>query len=63
MQVHLLIAGEQDETHVRALTDPHRKILQRGGIDAFVMAVPKYVGLLLSLALSASLIDSDPWDR
>ncbi len=36
-----MLAGEEDETSVRTLADPHRKILQRGGIDAFIMAVPK----------------------
>ncbi len=40
-QVHFVLASDDDETTVRTLADPHRKILQRGGIDAFVMAVPK----------------------
>ena len=35
------MAGEEDETRVRTLADPHRPILARGGIDAFIMAVPK----------------------
>ncbi|CAF1216235.1 unnamed protein product, partial [Adineta ricciae] len=30
----------------RTLSTPHRSILQRGGIDAFVMDVPKSIGLL-----------------
>jgi len=33
--------GDNDETHVRTFADPHRTVLQRGGIDAFIMAVPK----------------------
>jgi polycystin 1L2 len=39
--VHFILSGHDDETHVRNFADPHRKILQRGGIDAFIMAVPK----------------------
>ncbi|CAF4239490.1 unnamed protein product, partial [Adineta steineri] len=44
--VHFVIYGEEHETHVRTLADPHRKILQRGGVDAFIMSVPKTLGLL-----------------
>ncbi len=40
-QVHLVISGDDDETGTRTLEDPHRKVLQRGGIDSFIMAVPK----------------------
>ena len=36
-----MLYGNDDETHVRTLADPHRSILQRGSIDAFIMAVPK----------------------
>jgi hypothetical protein len=39
--VHFIISGDKDETHIRTLADPHRHILQRGGIDAFIMSVPK----------------------
>ncbi|UJR09103.1 hypothetical protein I4U23_013350 [Adineta vaga] len=45
-KVHFVLAGDEDQTEIRALADPHRKIFQRGGIDAFVMAVPKSLGLL-----------------
>ncbi|CAF1035223.1 unnamed protein product [Adineta ricciae] len=45
-KVHFILAGDDDETQVRTLADPHRKILQRGGIDAFVMTVPKSLGSL-----------------
>ncbi|CAF3860190.1 unnamed protein product, partial [Adineta steineri] len=45
-KVHFILAGEEDETIVRTFSDPHRRILQRGGIDAFIMAVPKSLGLL-----------------
>ena len=38
-----MLSGDKDQTDIRALADPQRKILQRGGIDAFVMAVPKSV--------------------
>ena len=40
-KVHFIVAGDDDETRVRTFADPHRKILQRGGIDAFAMSVPK----------------------
>jgi hypothetical protein len=36
-----VLSGDEDTTHIRTFADPHRKILQRGGIDAFVLAVPK----------------------
>ncbi|UJR16214.1 hypothetical protein I4U23_003124 [Adineta vaga] len=45
-KVHFIVAGDDDETQVRTFADPHRKILQRGGIDAFVMTVPKSLGSL-----------------
>ncbi len=40
-KVQFLICGEKDETKVRTFSDSNRKIFQRGGIDAFVMTVPK----------------------
>ncbi len=40
-KVHFILAGDNDETQVRTFTDLHRPILQRGGIDAFIMTVPK----------------------
>ena len=40
-KVHFVLSGDDDGTQIRTLADPHRKIFQRGGIDAFVMAVPK----------------------
>jgi polycystin 1L2 len=40
-KVHFIISGDDADTQVRTFDDPHRQILQRGGIDAFVMAVPK----------------------
>ncbi|CAF0742236.1 unnamed protein product [Didymodactylos carnosus] len=45
-KVHFIISGDDDETGVRTLEDPNRTILQRGGIDAFVMSVPKSLGQL-----------------
>ena len=41
VQVHLILYGEDEQTTVRMLVDPRRAILQRGGIDAFLLAVPK----------------------
>jgi hypothetical protein len=41
LKVHFVVSGDDEETTVRTFEDPHRKILQRGGIDSFIMAVPK----------------------
>ena len=41
-KVHFVIGGNDDQTQIRTFSDPHRKIFQRGGIDAFILAVPKY---------------------
>ncbi|CAM2704890.1 unnamed protein product [Rotaria socialis] len=45
-KVHFVISGDDEETGVRTLEDPKRKVLQRGGIDSFIMAVPKSLGRL-----------------
>ncbi|CAF2863540.1 unnamed protein product [Rotaria sp. Silwood2] len=45
-KVQFILVGDNDETSVRTFADPHRKVLQRGGIDAFIMAVPKSLGSL-----------------
>ncbi len=37
-KVHFILS---DDTQVRTFADPNRKVLQRDGIDAFIMAVPK----------------------
>lgn len=39
--VYFILAGDDNETSVRRLADPHGKVLQQGGIDAFIMAIPK----------------------
>ena len=44
--VHFILYGLDDQTSVRTLADSHRRVLQRGGIDAFIMSVPKSLGLL-----------------
>ena len=40
-KVYLILSGDRNQTTVRRLEDPHRKLFQRGGIDAFILAVPK----------------------
>ncbi|CAF3897839.1 unnamed protein product [Rotaria sordida] len=45
-KVHFVLSGNDYETQIRTFADSHRKIFQRGGIDAFIMAVPKSLGLL-----------------
>ena len=44
-----MMSGDKADTDVRTMADPHRKILQRGAIDSFIMAVPSYVHLTLLL--------------
>ncbi|CAF0788844.1 unnamed protein product [Adineta steineri] len=45
-KVHFVLSGNDDSTTIRTFADPHRTIFQRGGIDAFILAVPKSLGLL-----------------
>ncbi|CAF0785734.1 unnamed protein product [Adineta steineri] len=45
-KVYFVLSGENDQTHIRLFSDPHRKIFQRGGINSFIIAVPKSLGLL-----------------
>ncbi|CAF1090184.1 unnamed protein product [Adineta ricciae] len=44
--VQFILCGNDHQTRIRTLIDPQRSILQRGGIDAFLMSVPKSLGLL-----------------
>jgi polycystin 1L2 len=39
--VQFIVAGDLDQTKVRTFSDSKRKIFERGGIDAFIMTVPK----------------------
>jgi hypothetical protein len=41
-KVHFILSGDNDTTDIRTFSDLHRKIFQHGGIDGFIMAVPKY---------------------
>ncbi|CAF1362531.1 unnamed protein product [Adineta ricciae] len=45
-KVQFVLSGDHDESLIRTFADSHRQIFQRGGIDAFIMAVPKSLGLL-----------------
>ncbi|CAF1690108.1 unnamed protein product, partial [Adineta ricciae] len=45
-KVHFVLSGEKDQTNIRTFSNSNRKMFQRGGIDAFVMSVPKSLGLL-----------------
>jgi hypothetical protein len=40
-RVYFILSGDQDETQIRKLENPHRIIFERGGIDAFILSVPK----------------------
>ncbi|CAF1004007.1 unnamed protein product [Adineta steineri] len=45
-KVYFVLSGGDDQTQIRLFSDPHRKIFQRGGINSFIIAVPKSLGLL-----------------
>ena len=45
-KVFVILSGDDDETDVRALCDPKRKVFRKGGQDIFVMAVPQKLGRL-----------------
>ncbi|UJR18466.1 hypothetical protein I4U23_005372, partial [Adineta vaga] len=45
-KVHFILYGEENHTRIRTFSDSKRKIFQRGGIDSFVMSLPKSLGLL-----------------
>ncbi|CAF0770234.1 unnamed protein product [Adineta steineri] len=45
-KVYFVLSGNNDQTHIRLFSDPHRKLFQRGGINSFIIAVPKSLGLL-----------------
>ena len=40
-KVHFILSGDNDDTPVRTFASPNRPILQRGDVDAFILAVPK----------------------
>ncbi len=41
LQVHMILSGEFDESDTRVLRDKRRRTLQRGGVDAFLMATER----------------------
>nr|XP_002732126.1 PREDICTED: polycystic kidney disease protein 1-like 2-like [Saccoglossus kowalevskii] len=45
-KVGFILSGDNDETDVRMLSDEQRKILRRGAVDSFLMAVPGPLGTL-----------------
>ncbi|CAF1320727.1 unnamed protein product [Adineta steineri] len=45
-KVYFVLSGDNDQTQIRLFSDPRRKIFQRGGINSFIIAVPKSLGLL-----------------
>ncbi|KAG0419460.1 hypothetical protein HPB47_004076 [Ixodes persulcatus] len=44
--VFFIVSGDDDETEVRTFGDQKRKIFRKGGIDTFVMTVPRSLGRL-----------------
>ncbi|KAL5017875.1 hypothetical protein ScPMuIL_003597 [Solemya velum] len=50
-RVSFMLTGEQEESSPRLLEDGKKKILKRGMIDVFVMAVPKYLGNLTHIRI------------
>lgn len=45
-KVTVIITGDAEESRPRLLIDPKRKTFQRGGIDTFVMCLPRHLGNL-----------------
>ncbi|UJR19382.1 hypothetical protein I4U23_022512 [Adineta vaga] len=50
-KVHFVLYGDKNITRIRTFSDSQRKIFQRGGIDSFIMSVPKSLGLLNCLRI------------
>ena len=48
-KVYFIMSGEEAETESRLLWDDQRPVLQRNGVDSFVMAVPFPLGQLMHL--------------
>lgn len=48
-RVSIILSGEEDETPPRLVYDDKRPILQKGGVDAFVLAAPRSLGPLTML--------------
>ncbi|OON13657.1 PLAT/LH2 domain protein, partial [Opisthorchis viverrini] len=46
-RVCFMLSGEHGETDARVLHDPHRKVLQRGNCDRFLLACPRPLGSLI----------------
>ncbi|GAB6020442.1 polycystic kidney disease 1-like 2 [Chamberlinius hualienensis] len=45
-KVFFILSGDDDESEVRHFADDQRKIFEKGGVDVFIMAVPKCLGPL-----------------
>ena len=45
-KVSMIFSGDEDETPPRLIFDDKKPVLQRGGIDSFIMAVPLPLGSL-----------------
>lgn len=50
-KVRIILSGDEGETGVRQLNDTKRRLFNRGGIDSFIMAVPKPLGELMYLRI------------
>ncbi|GAA51570.1 polycystic kidney disease protein 1-like 2 [Clonorchis sinensis] len=46
-RVCFMLSGEHGETDARVLHDPHRKVLQRGNCDRFLLACPRPLGSMI----------------
>ncbi|XP_033117714.1 uncharacterized protein LOC117117519, partial [Anneissia japonica] len=49
--VSFILQGENGETGIRVVKDKKRKLFERGGIDSFLMAVPKSLGTMVHLRI------------
>jgi hypothetical protein len=44
--VHLIINGENTDSHIVRLYDTHRKLFRRGGVDTFIISTQEHLGKL-----------------
>jgi len=45
-KVSVIVSGDEDETPPRLIFDDKKTVLERSGIDSFIMAVPRCLGSL-----------------
>jgi hypothetical protein len=46
LQVYFILTGDREETDIRQFPHGPRQYFRRGGIDSFLMAVPRLGGVI-----------------